>query len=58
MDRRSLVVRLIAAGTRAARRVTLVLDEPERRVRAWVPERHLEGIRAAAAVLADLLEHG
>jgi hypothetical protein len=31
------------------------LDELERRVRARVPERNLEGIRAVAAVL---VEHG
>jgi hypothetical protein len=49
---------LTAAGTRAARRVTLVLDEVERRVRGPVPERELEGLRAVATLLADLVEPG
>ena len=42
----------------AARRSTLVLDEPERKVQTRVPERDPEGIGAVGAVLADVVEHG
>jgi DNA-binding MarR family transcriptional regulator len=51
-DRRSFVIRPTAAGTRAGKRVALVLDELEQDVRALVTERDVAAVSAVAAALA------
>lgn len=52
-DRRSFVIQPTTAGTRAGKRVALVLDELERDVLSRVSERDLAGVRAVAAALAE-----
>jgi DNA-binding MarR family transcriptional regulator len=56
-DRRSFIVHLTASGTRAARRLTTVLDELERRVRAHLGEHDLAGLAAVADALEAVVRH-
>jgi DNA-binding MarR family transcriptional regulator len=55
-DRRSLVVHLTAPGERVAQRVAHALDVLERQVRGSVGVRDLQGVDAAVAALAEVVQ--
>ena len=54
-DRRSFLIRLTRPGRTAARQVTQVLAELERRVAAAVPRRDLDGLEAVSEALAAVV---
>jgi DNA-binding MarR family transcriptional regulator len=57
-DRRSFIVATTREGGRAARQVTRVLDDLERKVRREVSVRDIDGVRAVADALARLADAG